>query len=134
VEAEVQEPANLGKVKHAMRRILVCLAVALVAVATAVAARGAGSGSRPTLRLVAKEPLVIKGLAFKHRERVRVTATVNETQRVARVRASYSGSFTATFANVTYDPCSTELVVRAAGARGSTADVKIPQRECPPKL
>jgi hypothetical protein len=117
-----------------MRRIFVCLAVALVAVATTVAARGAGSGSQPMLRLVTKHPLVIRGLAFKHRERVSVTTSVNDTQRVARLRAGNTGSFTATFANVTYDPCSSELFVRAAGARGSTAVLKVPQRECPPKL
>jgi hypothetical protein len=112
----------------------VFLGLALAAGTAAALSLGSTATAKPALRLAAKHPLAINGTGFKHRERVTVSAVASGTRNVDRVRANSAGAFTATFENVDYDPCSSELRVRAVGARGSTATLKIPYRECPPKL
>ena len=112
------------------------MGVAVLAVAAAGAsllAQGAGQTRNPTLRLAAARPLVVHGLDFQRVERVRVAARAGETRSVEVVRATRAGSFTATFGAVDYDPCTTSLVVRAIGAAGTTATLKVVPRECPPK-
>jgi hypothetical protein len=95
---------------------------------------GTGATAKPTLRLADMQPLVLKGRSFKRAERVTVTVRVEGARRVDRVRATSSGGFTAVFQSVEYDPCGGALFAGAVGSRGSEASLKLPQRECPPKL
>jgi hypothetical protein len=97
----------------------------LVAAALAVAPP-ALSGSllhRPALRVTSLAPLRVVGTRFVARERVRVTATVDTARSSRLVRASSTGTFAATFADLTADRC-VAYVVRAVGASGDVAVVK----------
>jgi hypothetical protein len=89
----------------------------------------AATASRATLRVVATQPLAIRGKGFSARERIRVTATTGGT-RTRRLRATQTGTFTATFADLSYDRCVNGLVVTARG-RTRSAMLKLPQAECP---
>ena len=100
---------------------------ALLAAATAallVAASGAAA-VHPALKLVTMSPLVVKGTAFHSRERVKVTATEAGATYVAVARASTTGAFTASLGDVPASRCN-GLSVRAIGARGSAATLKLP--------
>ena len=109
--------------------VAVVLALLLLAVAPAGATR-----TRPTLKLAKRTPVTVHGVYFKSLERVTVTATVAGIRTAKRVRASQTGSFTLAFgADVVTDRCS-GFVVRAVGARGSVAVVKLPQLMCAPAL
>ncbi len=119
-----------------MRRVLVITfaAAALTALVIAAAGLGTGSGSRAALTLAGRHPVVVKGSSFKRAERVRLVAVADGDRAVDRVRARATGTFTSTFEGFEFDPCNGGLVVRAVGAAGSTAELKVVQRECPPKL
>lgn len=111
-----------------MRGVVLCAAV----LAAVVVAGGASSGTAtPSLRLVDSSPLTVKGVAFKARERVRVTATLESGTLRAVVRASRRGVFTVTFEEIAVR-CG--FTVRAVGAGGSRASLKLPQPACPPPL
>jgi hypothetical protein len=119
-----------------MRRVLVITFAAAGASALVLAAAGfgTGSGSRATLRLAGTHPVIVQGSSFKRAERVRLVAMADGDRAVDRVRARATGTFTATFEDLEFDPCNGGLVVRAVGAAGSTAELKIFKRGCPPKL
>ena len=85
----------------------------------------------PALRLLERQPLVLRGKSFLPRELVRVTVTADGQRSVRRIRASTTGVFTASFISVVLDRCGGVLAV-AAGARGSQARLKLPQPACPP--
>ena len=105
-----------------------------VAVAAAVAGGAPAAPSKPALRLLAASPLTVKGVHFRAREHVRVSARLDDGVRVRYARANRLGRFGATFGYVNYDPCNSSLAVTAVGAFGSRAALKFPQRECPPAL
>jgi hypothetical protein len=111
------------------------LAVFLFAVLL-VAAHTTASGSSPraSLRLAGAAPLTLKGLHFKRAERVRLAVSVEGVPTVRWIRTRSDGSFAAAFVTVDYDPCMSTLLAFANGRRGSRAELKIPQRECPPRL
>jgi len=93
----------------------------------------AGAQVKPTLRLLAKSPLTVRGVGFHAKEKVRVTVDVSSVNRVRVVRTTAAGAFTVEISNVlSYDPCNDTLVVKAAGAIGDKAVLKLPQRACPP--
>lgn len=122
-----------------MLRLAVAVLVAGAAAALAssvgvVAARDAPAGSRARLSLAKAEPLRVHGRQFRGGERVRLTARAGSTRSIVRVRASRHGSFAARFAYVTYDPCSSTLLILASGSGGSVSSLKVAQRDCPPKL
>lgn len=107
---------------------------ALVAVALVVLATAGPSGepaTTPTLRLVTTTPLVVRGEAFRARERVVVTAVTLTGPRRVVVQATARGRFGATF-RLANQPCGKAFAVRAAGARGSRASVVVPSRACIP--
>ena len=110
------------------RQLLAACAGTAALLAPAAAARPA-----PALRLVATDPVTVRGTHFHARESVRVTVRTADLTRIRRVRATATGSFTARFtAPVGYDPCADTLRVYATGARGDAAGLKLPQRACPP--
>jgi hypothetical protein len=116
---------------------LAALTTAAVAVAVAGAGRADGASTRTaTLRVADTTPVTVTGSRFLAREAVVVRATIDGNRLVRRMRASALGRFTTTFTghDVT-DRCNSDLFVRAIGARGSEAVVKIgPQPQCPPRL
>jgi hypothetical protein len=111
--------------------------VAGALVFASLAAGGVGSSKpkpKPSLAFVSFQPLTVHGRHFVPRERVRVTFTMGKAAGHVRfVRASAAGTFsTSPPVRISYDPCSSTLVVNAVGGRGDTALLKRPQRACAP--
>lgn len=104
-----------------MRKI--AIAVALAAVVPTLAATAATP--RPTLKLVDREPLVVRGEQFRPGERVTVTASTGLGPRTVRTTA-YRGAFRATF-RLPNQPCAAAWLVRARGSLGSTATLRLAQ-------
>ena len=105
---------------------------ALVLAAGASAWSTAGEPA-PSLRVLDRSPLVLRGSGFSGGERVRVTVSGSDDTRSLAVRASARGTFTARFRSGLGDRCSA-LLVRALGASGRSAALKLPQPHCPPAL
>ena len=78
---------------------------------------------RATLKLVSVAPLVVTGHAFGKRERVVLTASGANAQRLLSVVAGQNGSFTARL-DLRLGPCS-RFTVRAVGARGTRAILQV---------
>jgi hypothetical protein len=110
-----------------MRRITTGLAVAIFAIAVAVPADAA---SRPTLRIVGTERVVVQGAAFLPSERVVVTALAGLGPGHVVVRAGRRGTFGARLGKGVR-PCGVPLAVRAVGSNGSRVTVYLPARPCP---
>jgi hypothetical protein len=111
------------------------MGLAAVVLALVWVSAGLSSPARPKphLRLLDRTPVTLKGTYFRAGERVRVTVTTTETQ-TRVLRASRLGSFTAQFENVTVGRCG-GLAVRAVGARGAQATLKVLQEpDCAPGL
>jgi len=87
------------------------------------------SENRPALKLVSTQPVIVRGLHFQTLERVRVSLLGSESES-RQVRATAAGAFRVAFAGTAEDPCSA-FAVRAVGARGSKAVLKI-NPECAP--
>ena len=105
--------------------------VALAGVALAAAVGSAQAAPAASLQLVAKEPLVVRGLAFRPSERVSVTAlTLLGPERVV-VRASRTGAFRALLRLVD-QPCGRAFAVHAIGALGSRAALRLRSVPCVP--
>lgn len=109
---------------------------AIVSIATAVSAAvllAAGAGSAvapPTLTLASRQPVAVTGAHFRAGELVRVVATSDGVWS-ARVRADVRGRFAVDFPAVVVSRCS-GLQIRAVGARGSVAALKLPLPACLP--
>jgi hypothetical protein len=104
-----------------MRRGLAALALVFV---------GAGFAASlpPSLRLVSRQPLVVRGAHFAALERVTLTAS-SVPARVARTHATRAGTFRVAFARTVVRACG-PFVVRAVGSRGSVAAIRIPLPAC----
>jgi hypothetical protein len=101
----------------------VCGLVALLGVSAASAVQ------TPSLVLVQKAPLVVRGSGFRPHMPVRVVESA-PARRTVEVRTSASGTFIADL--VTGDPCSS-VVVLAVGHLGGRAFLRIPPgRLCAP--
>lgn len=105
-------------------------AVPVVFAALALAGAAGAGAPRPSLAIVDRQPVVVRGAHFGARELVRVTALANGTQTL-RVRATQGGTFVATFRGVALGRCA-GLRIRAVGARGHVAAVKLPLPACLP--
>jgi hypothetical protein len=109
--------------------------VAWIAAAVAAALTAAsvqGGSARPTLRLADTEPLAVAGAAFRPRELVRVQAIGTFGTRAKSVRATTLGRFTIRFVTLDADPCKLRFV-KAFGAGGSRAILRIPPGVCQPQ-
>jgi hypothetical protein len=113
-----------------LRTLATCLVVLVLPASAAGVGAGAESQRVPALRLLDRQPLVLRGKSFLPRELVRVTVTTDGQRSVKRIRASVTGVFTATFPAVALDRCEGVLAV-AAGLRGSQARLKLPAPACP---
>ena len=106
---------------------------AVVLASLFVVASPAARTAAARLRVVASDPVKVVGIGFHASERVRIVARYSGYTAAVRVRATATGRFTAVIANATlYDPCNDTLRVTAAGSTGTRAEVKLPQRQCPP--
>ena len=95
------------------------LALALVAAASATAT----STARPTLTLVHRMPLTVRGAHFHAAERVRLTATAGTTSAVATTTTTRAGRIVVRFDYAA--PICTRVVVRAAGRSGDRATLVV---------
>jgi hypothetical protein len=72
----------------------------------------------------------VHGAHFKPRESVRVTFLGPAPRTQRRIRTSAKGTFTVQLPS--FDPCLESLTILATGLRGDRAQLKLPQRACPP--
>ena len=105
----------------------------IAAVAAGALALGGTVGATtfaPRLRLVDREPVVVRGEHFKAHEKV--TVTLSAKGRWTRVvQATATGAFTARFAAATVDTSCPVYFVRATGSKGSAAILRSsPQIDC----
>lgn len=109
------------------------LFVLLLAAALAPGAASATAHGR--VRLVASAPLVVRGTGFAAHEKVVLTVRSGSVTRVAAVRSSATGGFTAEFVHgLPAQRCGTSITVRAVGSRGDVVAWKTPQQECGTQL
>lgn len=119
-QAHVSAPAGIGK---GMSMKAALGAVVLIAFLPAVGATAAAP--RPTLKLVDRQPLVIRGESFRPGERVTITAQTGLGARVIRTTAR-SGVFRVAF-RLPDQPCAAAWLIRARGSLGSTAALRLAQ-------
>jgi hypothetical protein len=118
-----------------MKRFPVVIMAGLLLSAAAVAAFGMASSrplsQRPVLRVIDLRPFTVEGRNFRSRERVKVTLYKQQVSvRSRRVTASSRGAFVAVLQEAGVDRCDT-IFVRAVGARGSNAVLKmLPRPAC----
>jgi hypothetical protein len=103
----------------------------LVALAALGLAAGAASAAAPTVRIVAIDPVLVRGAGFVPSERVRVTVVAGHAKRGRTTVTTRSGTFAIDLGALSRDNrCGTTIVVSAVGARGDRAAAKLPPREC----
>jgi hypothetical protein len=108
-----------------MARVAALLVAAgILGAETGGAAAHASVATKPVLQLVQRAPLKVRGLHFKLRERVRLTASTTSGQAVATTRSNRFGRFVALFAGYSPSTC-LRLVVTAVGARGDRAKLVV---------
>jgi uncharacterized protein (DUF736 family) len=103
-----------------------------LAVVAGLALTGAGSAatSAPSIRVVARAPLVVAGANFKPGEIVTVTVIAHRAAVPIRRRAtSRGGSFRLRFPAVAIGDCDA-YGIRAVGNRGSAATYRPPRLMC----
>ena len=113
---------------------MVRVLAAVICVAGVVASAASPAPvARGSLRLVDENPMTIAGKGFKARERVTVTAVTPGAAPKKVVYASRGGTLSARFPTLQgRDVC--VLIVRAAGASGTRAVLRLADRMCPPPL
>ncbi len=84
---------------------------------------GAAQPRRATLKLAGLAPLIVQGRSFGARERVVLTASAPNVQRMLGVVTRRNGTFTARF-DLRLGRCA-PLTVRAIGRRGSRAILQV---------
>jgi hypothetical protein len=98
----------------------------LILAIAAPAAAGARPTKTPTLRLLERQPVTVRGRSFRGGERVKVRLHVSttETNRSRSVTAARTGTFTVAFTRVGVGKCTAFSVV-AIGSEGSSARLKV---------
>jgi hypothetical protein len=105
-----------------MRKIATALLLLVIGVPVAGASLGR---TAPSLRVVHRRPLVVRGAHFRPAERVRVRTLRN----VRVVHTTASGAFRVSLGPVPTDRCSFGIL--AVGAHGDRAQVRA-RAMCPP--
>jgi hypothetical protein len=94
-------------------------------------AAGGTRATKPSLRFVRIDPLIVAGRSFRSAERVTVTARIGGSRRIATVTANGEGAFGVRLGRVrNYDPCGAPLSMSARGPQGSSATVRTLPRMC----
>jgi len=115
-----------------VRPSLVSLAVLLAAVTAVASSAATAALPKPRLVLSDAQPATVHGAYFARSERVRLSFSAGGDASTTTVGTSATGTFVATAPpGFKYSPCGAPLVVRAIGARGDHATLRVPQRECP---
>ena len=83
------------------------------------------------MKIVDMHPLVVAGAGFVARERVTVTALTSLGPRFVPTRATARGAFRVLVGRFT-QPCGKPFAVRARGAAGSRAMVRLESAPCVP--
>jgi hypothetical protein len=133
VTGDVCKHLRIGDSLTAMRKTIpIILGLAVMAgFSGSFAAKGrSGVKAQPSLVMLSRHPLTVRGLHFKKRERIRIVVETKSDYRRTQ-RASATGSFTAAFDEVTLGRCDT-ATVRATGNLGSRALLKLPKPLCIP--
>jgi hypothetical protein len=91
---------------------------------------GSAGNDHATLRVLDRQPLVVRGQGFKPGERVTVTALTGLGPRVVRTTA-VRGAFRVEL-RLPAQPCAAAFAVRARGNRGSEALRTFDGRPCVP--
>lgn len=94
--------------------------MAVLGCAALLVATSAAAAAKPALHLVSRTPVAVGGTGFRAREHVAVAVSVHgQRTRVARVTATASGAFRASFRGLTAPRCSAVVVIatRASGVR-----------------
>jgi hypothetical protein len=86
--------------------------------------------TRPSLALIDRDPIVLRGRSFVPGERVRVTVSTN-VRRTRDVHAGSRGGFVVRFTGLVVPRCG-GLIARARGSSGDLATMKIPLPACQP--
>jgi len=86
--------------------------------------------TRPSLALVDRAPIVLRGRSFVPGERVRVTVSTT-VRRTRDVRAGSRGGFVVRFTGLIVPRCG-GLIARARGSSGDLATMKIQLPACQP--
>jgi hypothetical protein len=103
----------------------------IAALAAALVLAGIGSAAvecTPTLQMTSRVPFAVQGLNFKAREHVTVSV-LSKTTKQKPVVATPTGTFRVVFDDVSVGRCG-DFIIRARGARGSTALLKLPLPAC----
>ena len=109
-----------------MRTVLATLVLGCIVASSAAATAHA----RPALRVVDKQPLVVRGAGFGANELVTLRATWRAKSIVRRIRSGAGGGFTARFTGTTFDFCAGFTSLRATGARSGTVVIRPTIRPC----
>lgn len=106
------------------------LAVLLPAVVAATLSTATAAPATPSLAVVARQPLVVRGLHFRAHEWVRLSALADGVV-LKRVRATRAGNFVATLPSIEFGRCA-GFGIRASGSLGSRASfgLKLPLPAC----
>jgi hypothetical protein len=99
-------------------------AVVLVLAAMSIA-------TTPSIRLEAREPVVVRGVSFAAHERVTLTIAVGDRRAKVQALADVRGGFRAR-SRLHAGRCG-ELVVRARGSNGSRASLVLRRPDCLPQ-
>ena len=104
----------------------------VLAVLVLPAGAAGGAAKAPALKVVDRDPLVVRATAFAPLERVVVRATSRTGVVTKRLRASRSGAFTVRF-SAAYDYCAGIRTVRITGPRSGTVHLRPrpSERFCP---
>ena len=106
---------------------LLSLAAAVLSVFFAPDNRAA---TRPSLTLLDRAPIVLRGRSFVPGERVRVTVSTT-VRRTRDLRAGSRGGFVVRFTGLIVPRCG-GFIARARGSSGDLATMKIPLPACQP--
>jgi hypothetical protein len=102
----------------------------LAAVLAASLAGPAAAGARkPSLTLVASDPITVAGAHFRPRRGVKVTVYALRTVTRATT-ATRAGTFRLTFAGPLLSACSGTAYVQAVGPKGQIAALRIQRPSC----
>jgi hypothetical protein len=93
-----------------------------------VAAAPAAGARAPSLTIVHRTPLVVKGVAFRPRESVTVTTPAGRMH----VRTTANGSFLASFGAGLSDRCSGGARIVAVSVAGERVVLRLPLTMCAP--
>jgi hypothetical protein len=102
--------------------------VAILAVA-ALAGPSAGAARKPSLTLVASDPITVAGAHFRPLAGVKVTVYALRTISRATT-ASRAGTFRLTFAGPLLAGCSGTAYIQAVGPKGQVAALRIQRPSC----